>query len=68
VTPSEYGYHLFKVLEQRSTKQRTFDAAKADVLAELTREKRARAEEAFRREVVARRPAQVDASLLKRIR
>ena len=68
VTPSEYGYHLFKVLSKRPAKTRTFAEAKPDVVNELTREKRATAEVTFRKDLEARMPIQIDASVLKRVR
>lgn len=68
VTPSEYGYHLFKVTEKRPAKARTFAEAKPHVMEELTREKRAQAEATFRKELEKRMPVQIDASVLKRVR
>jgi peptidyl-prolyl cis-trans isomerase C len=44
VTPSPYGFHLFKVLEKKPAQRRTLDQAKAEILQKLGRERRARAQ------------------------
>jgi peptidyl-prolyl cis-trans isomerase C/foldase protein PrsA len=68
VTPSEYGYHLFKVLEKRAMRSRTFEEARSEVVAELRREKERAAEITFRREVRARTPVQIDTRALQRVK
>lgn len=40
VVASEYGYHLFKLIEKRPAEQRSFDEAREDVATELTKERR----------------------------
>jgi peptidyl-prolyl cis-trans isomerase C len=44
VTPSPYGFHLFKVVEKKPAQRRTLDQARAEILEKLGREKRARAQ------------------------
>jgi peptidyl-prolyl cis-trans isomerase C len=68
VTPSEYGYHLFKVLERRPARPRTFEEARADIVAALRREKEAAAEEAFRRELRARAAIEIDARAVQKVK
>jgi parvulin-like peptidyl-prolyl isomerase len=68
VTVSEYGYHLFQVIERRPARPRTFEEAKGEVVAALRREKEQAAEEAFLRELRARTPVQVNDHLLQRVK
>ena len=68
VTPSEHAYHLFKVVEKRAAKPRSFEEAKPTLLRELRAEKQRAAEDAFRQELETRMPAKIDAAILKRIR
>ena len=44
VTPSPYGFHLFKVLERRPARKRTLEQAHADIAEKLLRGKRAQAQ------------------------
>jgi peptidyl-prolyl cis-trans isomerase C len=44
VTPSPYGYHLFKVTERRPAQRRPLDKAAPDIREKLLRDKRARAQ------------------------
>jgi peptidyl-prolyl cis-trans isomerase C len=44
VTPSPYGFHIFKVVERRPAQRRSLDKASAEIREKLLREKRARAQ------------------------
>jgi peptidyl-prolyl cis-trans isomerase C len=44
VTPSPYGFHLFKVTERRPAQRRPLDKAAPDIREKLLRDKRARAQ------------------------
>jgi peptidyl-prolyl cis-trans isomerase C len=47
VTPSPYGFHLFKVVDRRAAQKRTLEQAHADIAEKLLREKRTRAQEEY---------------------
>ncbi|HYG66794.1 MAG TPA: peptidyl-prolyl cis-trans isomerase [Anaeromyxobacteraceae bacterium] len=47
VTPSPYGFHLFKVLERRPASKRGLDEAQGEIEAKLARAKRARAQQEY---------------------
>jgi peptidyl-prolyl cis-trans isomerase C len=47
VTPSPYGFHIFKVVDRKAAVRRTLDQSKAELQERLTREKRARAQEEY---------------------
>ncbi len=47
VVPSSYGFHLFKGLGHRPAGKRTFEEAKPELLARLTREKLSASEDAY---------------------
>ncbi len=47
VTPSPYGFHLFRVVERKAASKRTFDQARGAIGEKLLREKRARAQEEY---------------------
>ena len=47
VTPSPYGFHLFKVTERRPAGRRTLEQAKPEIQDKLAREKRSRAQEEY---------------------
>ena len=64
VTPSPYGFHLFKVTDRKSAQRRTLEQAKAEIREKLTREKRARAQEEFLRGLRQRAKIQVDEKAL----
>jgi peptidyl-prolyl cis-trans isomerase C len=49
VTPSPYGFHIFKVVDRKGAARRGFELAKADISEKLMREKRARAQEDYLR-------------------
>jgi peptidyl-prolyl cis-trans isomerase C len=44
VTPSPYGFHVFKVVDRKSPSKRPFVSAKEEIVAKLLREKRAKAQ------------------------
>jgi parvulin-like peptidyl-prolyl isomerase len=68
VTPSDYAYHLFQVVEKRPARARTFEESRTQVAAEIRREKERAAEEAFRRELRTRVEVQVNQSLLSKVK
>jgi peptidyl-prolyl cis-trans isomerase C len=47
VTPSPYGFHLFKVLDRKAAQKRTLEQAHGEIAEKLLREKRARAQEEY---------------------
>jgi len=47
VTPSPYGFHLFKVTERRPAGKRTLEQARTEIHDRLVREKRAKAQEEY---------------------
>lgn len=47
VTPSPYGFHIFRVVERRAAQRRTLEQARAEILEKLSREKRAAAQAEF---------------------
>jgi peptidyl-prolyl cis-trans isomerase C len=47
VTPSPYGFHLFKVVDRKAAQRRTLEQARAQIAEKLAREKRARAQEEY---------------------
>jgi peptidyl-prolyl cis-trans isomerase C len=47
VTPSPYGFHLFKVVDRKAAQRRTLEQARGQIAEKLSREKRARAQEDY---------------------
>jgi peptidyl-prolyl cis-trans isomerase C len=47
VTPSPYGFHVFKVVDRKPAARRTFDQARGEITEKLLREKRARAQREY---------------------
>jgi peptidyl-prolyl cis-trans isomerase C len=47
VTPSPYGFHIFKVVERKPASKRTLDQVRGSISQKLLREKRARAQEEY---------------------
>jgi peptidyl-prolyl cis-trans isomerase C len=47
VTPSPYGFHLFKVVERRPAAKRTLEEARGEIAAKLARAKRAKAQQEY---------------------
>ena len=67
VTPSPYGFHIFKVIERRAASRRTVDEARGEILEKLTREKRARAQEDYVKALRERARIQIDSQALARV-
>jgi peptidyl-prolyl cis-trans isomerase C len=64
VTPSPYGFHIFKVVDKKGAQKRTLDQARSDIAEKLAREKRARAQEEYLRALRGRAKIQVDDKVL----
>jgi peptidyl-prolyl cis-trans isomerase C len=64
VTPSPYGFHIFRVTDRKGAQRRTLEQAKAEIREKLTREKRARAQEEFLQGLRKRAKIQVDEKAL----
>jgi peptidyl-prolyl cis-trans isomerase C len=64
VTPSPYGFHLFKVTERKGAQRRTLEQVKGEIIEKLSREKRARAQEDYVRALRQRAKIQVDEKAL----
>jgi peptidyl-prolyl cis-trans isomerase C len=47
VTPSPYGFHLFKVIDRKPAGKRPFDQARGEIARNILQEKRARAQEEY---------------------
>lgn len=64
VTPSPYGFHLFKVVEKKGAQKRTLEQAKAEIAQKLSRERRARAQEDYLKTLRQRAKIQIDDKVL----
>jgi peptidyl-prolyl cis-trans isomerase C len=64
VTPSPYGFHLFKVVDRKGAQRRTFEQARGEITEKLTREKRARSQEEYLKALRERAKVQVDEKAL----
>jgi peptidyl-prolyl cis-trans isomerase C len=64
VTPSPYGFHVFKVVDRKPAQKRTLDQARAEILEKLTREKRARAQAEYVEALRQRAQIQIDEKAL----
>ncbi|HEX9306199.1 MAG TPA: peptidyl-prolyl cis-trans isomerase [Anaeromyxobacter sp.] len=64
VTPSPYGFHLFKVTDRKAAQRRTLEQAKGEIMQRLTREKRTRAQEEYLATLRQRAKIQVDEKAL----
>ncbi len=64
VTPSPYGFHIFKIVDRKSAQRRTFEQAKGEIGEKLTREKRTRAQEDYLKSLRQRAKIQVDEKAL----
>ena len=64
VTPSPYGFHIFKVTERRPAQKRTLDQARSEITEKLAREKRGRAQADYLRVLRARAKIKVDEKVL----
>ncbi len=64
VTPSPYGFHIFKVLDRKGAQRRTFEQAKGEIMEKLTREKRGRGQEEYLKGLRQRAAIKVDEKVL----
>jgi peptidyl-prolyl cis-trans isomerase C len=64
VTPSPYGFHIFRVTDRKSAQRRPLEQAKAEIREKLTREKRAHAQEEFLQGLHKRAKIQIDEKAL----
>lgn len=64
VTPSPYGFHLFKVVEKKPASRRALEQARAGIAERLLRDKRARAQEEYLAALRARATIQIDQAAL----
>jgi peptidyl-prolyl cis-trans isomerase C len=67
VTPSPYGFHLFKVTEKRPAERLTLAQVRGQILERLEREKRARAQAEYLAALRKRAPIQIDESALSKV-
>ena len=64
ITPSPYGFHIFKVVDRKGAQKRTLEQARAEILDKLTRERRARAQADYLRTLRERASIRIDEKLL----
>jgi peptidyl-prolyl cis-trans isomerase C len=64
VTPSPYGFHLFKVVDRRAAQKRTLEQARPEIAERLLREKRARAQEDYLKALRGRAKIDIDEKTL----
>jgi peptidyl-prolyl cis-trans isomerase C len=64
VTPSPYGFHVFKVVERKKASTRTLEQARGEIAERLLREKRARAQQEYLAALRSRASIQVDQTAL----
>ncbi len=64
VTPSPYGFHLFKVTERRPAGRRTLEQAKAEIHEKLLRQKRLQAQEEYLAALKKRAKVEIDEKAL----
>ncbi|HSN91894.1 MAG TPA: peptidyl-prolyl cis-trans isomerase [Anaeromyxobacteraceae bacterium] len=67
VTPSPYGFHLFKVVDRKPARRRTLDDARADITEKLLRQKRARAQEEYLAVLRKRARVEIDEAALAEV-
>jgi len=60
VTPSPYGFHVFKVVDKKPASKRTLDQVRGSIDQKLLREKRARAQEDYLAVLRAKAKIQID--------
>ncbi|MFP2909401.1 peptidyl-prolyl cis-trans isomerase [Pyxidicoccus sp. 3LFB2] len=68
VVSTEYGYHLFRVLERKPARKRDFAEVRQLVEAKLLEKKRTEAQEAFEKELREKAQVQVNEATLQAIR
>jgi peptidyl-prolyl cis-trans isomerase C len=64
VTPSPYGFHIFKVVDRKTAQRRSLDQSKGEIAEKLSREKRARAQEDYLKSLRQRARIEVDEKVL----
>lgn len=64
VTPSPYGFHLFKVVDRKGAQKRTLEQARGEIAEKLTREKRAQAQAEYVARLRARAKIDLDEKAL----
>ena len=64
VTPSPYGFHIFRVTDRKPAQRRSLEQAKGEIREKLTREKRARAQEEFLQTLRKRAKIKIDEKAL----
>jgi peptidyl-prolyl cis-trans isomerase C len=64
VTPSPYGFHLFRVTDKKPAQRRTLEQARAGIREKLAREKRASAQEEFLKGLRQRAKIEIDEKAL----
>lgn len=60
VTPSPYGFHIFKVVDRKPASKRTLDQVRGSITQKLLRERRARAQEEYLGRLRAKAQIQID--------
>jgi peptidyl-prolyl cis-trans isomerase C len=68
VVSTEYGYHLFRVLERKPARKREFAEVRQLVEAKILEKKRTEAQEAFEKELREKAQVQVNEATLQAIR
>jgi len=64
VTPSPYGFHIFKVVERKAASRRGLDQARGEIAERLLRDRRARAQEEYLATLRARATISIDQAAL----
>jgi peptidyl-prolyl cis-trans isomerase C len=64
VTPSPYGFHIFKVVERKAASRRSLDQVRGEIAERLLRDKRARAQEEYLSTLRSRATIQIDQAAL----
>ncbi len=64
VTPSPYGFHLFKVVDKKPAHKRPLEQARGEIAEKLTRERRAQAQEGYVRTLRERAKIAIDEKVL----
>ncbi len=64
VTPSPYGFHVFRVTERKAAQKRALDQARPEIADKLVREKRGRAQAEYVEALKGRAKIQVDEKTL----
>jgi peptidyl-prolyl cis-trans isomerase C len=67
VTPSPYGFHLFKVVDRKGAQKRSLDQTRAEITDKLAREKRAAAQAEYLEILRGRAKIQIDDKALSTV-